>query len=129
MPTLWPETVTWVRLDDNFPGHRKVLAASPEALWLHIEGLCYCAHQQTDGAIPSTALTKLTRFSKPKAARLAARLVEAGLWEVNGTGWMVHDYLDYNPSRQSLEEKHESKQRAGRAGGLANAKQGGKKDE
>ncbi|KKK81567.1 hypothetical protein LCGC14_2812180, partial [marine sediment metagenome] len=70
--------MTWVRLDDNFPGHRKVLAAGPEAAWLHIEGLCYCAHQQTDGAIPGAALAKLTQFSKPKAAKLAARLVEVG---------------------------------------------------
>ncbi len=113
----------WVRLDDNFPGHRKVLAAGPEASWLHIEGLCYCAHQKTDGVIPEGALAKLTQFSKPKAAKLAARLVEAGLWELNGTGWMVHDYLDYNPSKKSLEEKHESKRRAGQAGGLAKAKQ------
>ena len=92
-------------------------------------GAAVAANQQTDGAIPDAALTKLTRFSKPKAARLAGRLVEAGLWEANGTGYVIHDYLDYNPSRKSLEEKHESKRRAGRAGGLANAKQGGKKDD
>jgi len=119
--------VTWVRLDDGFSGHGKVLAAGPEAAWLHVEGLCYCAQQKTDGMIPDAALAHLTQFSKPKAVKLAARLVEVGLWELNGTGWMVHDFLEYNPSRKSLEEKHESKQRAGKAGGLAKAKQGARK--
>jgi len=121
------DAVTWVRLDDNFPGHRKVLAAGPEAAWLHVEGLCYCAHQQTDGAIPDAALVKLTQFSKPKALKLAARLVEAGLWERNGVGYAIHDYLDYNPSKKSLDEKREAKRRAGQAGGLAKAKQGDRK--
>ncbi len=116
--------MTWVRLDDNFPGHRKVLAAGPEAAWLHVEALCYCAQQETDGAILNAALAHLTQFSKPKAVKLAARLVEVGLWELNGTGWMVHDFLEYNPSRKSLEEKRVKKQRAGQAGGLAKAKQG-----
>ena len=97
--------MSWIKLSDTFSGHRKVLAAGPEAMWLHIEGLCYCAQQETDGAILEAALVRLTQFSKPKARKLAARLVDAGLWEVNGTGWKVHDYLEYNPSKKSLEEK------------------------
>jgi hypothetical protein len=100
--------VSWVKLDDKLPGHRKVLAVSPEAAWLHIEGLCYSAQQETDGAIPDTALAMLTRFSKPKAIKLAARLIEVGLWERNGTGYAIHDYLDYNPSKKSLEEKRKA---------------------
>lgn len=121
--------MSWVKLDDNFPGHRKVLAAGPVAAWLHIEGLCYCAQQKTDGAILDAALSKLTQFSKPKAAKLAARLVEVGLWERNGAGYAIHDYLDYNPSKKSLEERREMKRRAGQAGGLAKAKQSGKERE
>ena len=100
--------VSWVRLDDNFPGHRKVLAAGPEAAWLHVEALCYCSQQETDGVILDAALAKLTQFSKPKAARLAVRLVEAGLWERNGAGYAIHDYLDYNPSKKSLDEKRKA---------------------
>ncbi len=119
--------MSWVKLDDKLPGHRKILAASPEAAWLHIEGLCYCAQQETDGAIPDTALAMLTRFSKPKAMKLAARLVEVGLWERNSAGWLVHDYLDYNPSRKELEARREIKRRAGQAGGLA--KQAGRERE
>ena len=119
--------MSWVKLDDNFAGHRKVLAAGLEAAWLHIEGLCYCAQQETDGAILDAALVKLTQFSKPKAERLAVRLVEVGLWERNGTGYAIHDYLEYNPSKKELEARREIKRRAGQAGGLA--KQAGKERE
>jgi len=97
--------VSWVKLDDGFADHPKVLAVSGDAVLLHLAGFCYCARQETDGAIPELALSQLTRFSKPKAAKLAARLVEVGLWERNGAGWLVHDYLDYNPSRESLKER------------------------
>ena len=97
--------MSWVKLDDNFAGHRKVLAAGLAAAWLHIEGLCYCAQQEPDGAILDAALVKLTQFSKPKAERLAVRLVEVGLWERNGAGYAIHDYLEYNPSKKSLDEK------------------------
>ena len=119
--------MSWVKLDDKFTGHTKVLAAGPEAAWLHIEGLCYCAQQETDGVIPDAALAHLTQFSKPKATKLAARLVEVGLWERNGTGWLVHDYLDYNPSKKELEARRETKRRAGQAGGLS--KQAGRERE
>jgi hypothetical protein len=100
--------MSWVKLDDKFTGHTKVLAAGPEAAWLHIEGLCYCAQQETDGVILNAALAKLTQYSKPKAAKLADRLVEVGLWERNGTGYAIHDYLEYNPSKASLEEKRKA---------------------
>ena len=116
--------MSWVKLDDKFTGHTKVLAAGPEAAWLHIEGLCYCAQQETDGVILDTALVMLTQYSKPKAGKLAARLVEVGMWERNGAGYVIHDYLDYNPSRKELEARREIKRRAGRAGGLAKAGKG-----
>ncbi len=108
MPSLWAGAVSWVKLDDKFTGHTKVLAAGPEAAWLHIEGLCYCAQQETDGVVLDNALAKLTQFSKPKAGKLAARLVEVGLWERNGAGYVIHDYLDYNPSKASLEIKRKA---------------------
>ena len=123
--SLAKDTMSWVRVDDKLSSHRKILAAGPAASWLHIEGLCYCALQETDGSIPGSALAMLTQYSKPKAAKLATKLVEVGLWERNGAGYAIHDYLEYNPSRKSLEEKRENNRRAGQAGGLAKAKRRG----
>jgi len=80
----------WVRLDDNFAEHPKLVKAGPRAGWLHVAALCYCSRQLTDGHVPETALRLLMAGARP----LADRLVEAGLWEVNRDGWNIHDYLD-----------------------------------
>lgn len=36
---------------------------------------------------------------------LAEKLVTVGLWERTETGYMIHDYLVYNPSREHVEKK------------------------
>ncbi|KKL71602.1 hypothetical protein LCGC14_2093250 [marine sediment metagenome] len=119
--------MTWVRLDDGFSDHPKVLVLPSDAIVLHLAGLCYCARQETDGAIPNHVLTILSRFSSTRTKKLAGELVQARVWEENGTGYIIHDYLDYNPSHKSLEERREKKRRAGQAGGLAKAKQSARK--
>ena len=48
-------------------------------------------------------------------------LVEAGLWEEVPGGYRVHDYLDYQPSKDEVITEREKKREAGRKGGLASA--------
>lgn len=97
--------MSWVRLDDKFPGHPKVKAAGKTAAWLHVAGLCYCAQHLTDGKLSESSLVGLGQFSGAQARKLAERLVEVGLWERNGTGYAIHDYLAYNPSKKDVEGK------------------------
>jgi hypothetical protein len=40
-----------------------------------------------------------------RAGKLGETLVDVGLWTQNGTGWVIHDYLEFNPSREQVEEK------------------------
>lgn len=116
-----PEGVlmTWVRLDDNFPDHRKVNEAGPLAMWLWVCGLCYCGRLLSDGFIPRSQVRKLADVDD--AFGLANRLVDVGLWEKCDDGYRVHDYLDYNPSRQEVEAERAKKVAAGQAGGRASA--------
>lgn len=100
--------MSWVRLDDDFATHPKVKAAGRTAAWLHVAGLCYCAQHLTDGKISDSSLVGLGEFSRAQARKLAERLVEVKLWEVNGTGYVIHDYLVYNPSRASVEKKRQA---------------------
>ena len=100
--------MSWVKLDDGFATHPKVQAAGQSAAWLHVAGLCYAAQHLTDGAIPDSSLTGMGQFTGTRARSLAERLVEVGLWERNGAGYAIHDYLDYNPSRKSLEERRKA---------------------
>lgn len=113
--------MTWVRIDEGFSEHPKVLAAGADAAWLFVAGLCYCNRNRTNGFIPVAALSRLS--VSRKAAGLAATLVDVNLWETAAGGWDVHDYLHYQPSRADVGEadarRYTAKAEAGRLGGLA----------
>jgi len=100
----------WVRLDDNFADHPKVIALSDTAFRLYIETLCYSNRQLTDGFIPMPVYIKLSPNDD------ADYLIEAGLWEeVHGnvispdllTGYQIRSYTEYQPTREKVEEKRE----------------------
>lgn len=105
--------MTWARLEDSFPDHPKVAALSDAEFRLHVTAICYASRYNTDGAIPAAALRSLRGTPK-----LAAKLVLTGVWEEEGDGWRVHDFLDYNPSRDEAAAKRLSREQAGRLGGL-----------
>jgi hypothetical protein len=107
--------VPWVKLDDKFPDHHKVAVAGPLASWLYVCGLAYCNRMLTDGFIPTGMVRRLADVDG--AMRLAARLVAAGMWEPVEGGYLVHDYADYQPTRERVETVSEVRAEAGRRGG------------
>ncbi len=90
----------WVRLDDRFPSHRKVALLSDRAFRLHVSAICWCAENLTDGHISDRELPLVSHMRGVKAT--AAQLQDAGLWDRVESGWLIHDYLDYNPSREQV---------------------------
>lgn len=113
----------YTMLDDKFHSHWKVEATSNEALGLYIRCLSWACDHLTDGFLPAGIVE---RRAGAKACKLAAELVQIGLWEVAETGpngWKIHDFLDYNrPADVVKEERREiSKKRAdaGRKGARA----------
>lgn len=90
----------WVRLDDRFPSHRKVALLSDRAFRLHVSAICWCAENLTDGHIGERELALVTRIRGVKVT--AKQLEDAGLWDRVDDGWVIHDYLDYNPSREQV---------------------------
>lgn len=107
--------MAWVRLEDSFPEHPKILGLSVAAKWLIIEGLSWCNRNLTDGFIAAEAAPRLGATKK-----LAGELVSAGVWETCPGGWMVHDYAQYQPSRERVLADRE-------AGRLRKAKHDAKK--
>jgi hypothetical protein len=89
----------WVKLDDSFFCHPKIVTVGAEATGLYVWALTYSAHNLTDGHIPAAWVRQAVGT---RAKKLATLLVEHGLWEENGTGWMIHDYGQYNPSREKI---------------------------
>lgn len=101
----------WVRLDDGFDDHPKILDLSDQAYRLHVGALCFCARTLTDGFVSTGALRRLVNGGH------VSELVDAGLWEPDGEeGWWIHDFLDYNQSAQQvLEEREKARERQRRA--------------
>ena len=88
----------WVKLDDGFTRHPKVVALSIEAKWAYIEALCYSACYRTDGVVPTAVAAN---------GPVRAELMASGLWE-SGTASedvRIHDYLEYNPPRAYFDDK------------------------
>ena len=105
----------WAKVDDKLHSHPKAMQAGLEALGLHVLAMSYVAGYETDGLVPAW-------FVDQKAdAGIADRLVHAGLWELSPGGYMIHDWLKYNPSKAQAKRLAAAKRKAGKAGGEARA--------
>ncbi len=109
--------MAWIRLDDDYIYHPKFVALSSGAFRLWHEGMAYCRKLLTDGVIPQTALRSF-RYAKRSAVDELITPIGtdvAPLWERIESGFLVHDYLVWNKSReQELKDREESKVRASR---------------
>lgn len=97
--------MAWVRIDDQAPWHPKMLRAGESACWLWACGLAYCSAHLTDGEIPEAAITTM---GVKRPAEAAAKLVAVGLWELTDDGFLIHDYLEYNPSSSQVRAKRKA---------------------
>lgn len=115
----------WVRFDDQYTIHRKVDGLSDAAFRLHTSAIFWCARNLTDGFVSQEDLDGVTaRVRTP--ARFAAECVSRGAWHearhdcgspkcvspVDRDGWVVHDYLRYQPSKaQVLADRQKAAER------------------
>lgn len=119
--------MAWARIDDAIIDHPKVLEAGEDARDLLIVSIIWCNKHLTDGRVPKAALGVLSR--KKSAEKTAAALVRVGLWHDEGDAWRLHDYLDWNPSREEVEAKRnasaermrKSRERRAKKGAATNA--------
>lgn len=133
--------MTWVRFDDQFPIHRKVGGLSDVLYRLQTEGIFWCARNSTDGVIRRSELSLVSTRARPARA---AELVERELWhdaedlcpqcqialKEAGTptppdGWVIHDYLQFQPSRAKVEKDRAAK--AERQAKWLSSKKGGRR--
>lgn len=125
--------MAWVRLDDSFAEHPKVARAGPLGMAMQIAALCYANRNLTDGFVPRAVAPLLLNFDGlyiafPEAGSpeggeeslavswqaVAESLVRAGLWEEEKGGYRIHDYLKYQPSRESVIRAREGSARRAR---------------
>lgn len=79
----------WIRLDDRFAEHEKVLDLTDREFRVHVNALCYTARAQSP-RIPKGAFGLLGATPK-----IVGRLEAVGLWDVDGDSWVIHDWDEY----------------------------------
>lgn len=119
--------LAWIRVDDHFDEHPKFAKAGPLGMAMWLAGLAYCNRNLTDGFIPWSTAMALLSWSwlgedVPERGRVvytvgitsgmsgddatckavAELLVDSGLWEEADGGYLVHDYADYQPSKEEV---------------------------
>lgn len=94
----------WARCDDSAHEHRKFKRAGLEATGLYWMAVSYCARYLTDGHVDHRWLEERVP-QRGRRVRLLDTLVENHLFELNGNGYFVHDYHDYNPTAEKVRER------------------------
>ena len=107
--------MSWLKIDDGFAEHPKVSELTDRAFRLHMAALCFCARNLTDGILTARSVKVVCALTSA-APRHIAELRDAGLWVGRGDGWVVKDYLDYNPDAESVKALREQRREAGRLG-------------
>ena len=129
--------MTWVRTEDGTVLHPKFFRAGVAAHGWWSGGLGYCNRNLTDGFIP-TRDVDLVYPGTPHEVVLALieALIQEGLLhtiapgrradcrsprcrplKAPSDGYLMHDYLDYQPSRKHVTAKRRAMSRIGRQGG------------
>ena len=106
----------WSRFDDGYMDHPKIMDAGPWPELLDRRAIEHCAKYETDGFVSRSGLRRIGR-DIPKVSQRVLTLLAVGRWEAHGDGWMVHDFLKFNPSKVAKEadrEENRERQRAHR---------------
>lgn len=99
----------YIKLRTHIVTHERFLEAGPVARDLYVWGMLYAGHLETDGSIPMVALLAAPWGSGGKSnIRVAAKLVDLGLWERTDKGFRVLKWSEQgNATKAFLESKRE----------------------
>ena len=100
----------WARLDDSFfinPKIRKAWRCRP-ALGLHTMALSHAMHfPELEGSVPQEFVED--QLPDPgEREQVVAALVDCGLWRERPEGWLIHDFLKYNPSAADIKARRKA---------------------
>lgn len=96
--------MAWVRLDTGFTRHPKVLELTDKQFRAHVAAMCWVAENGTDGFIPKRALAAISEG----CSRACSALVRAGVWDEADGGFRIHDWTDYNITREAAEARNQA---------------------
>lgn len=97
----------WLRLDDGFTEHRKLLLLDRKDRWTWLELLTYVARQNDNGHVPR-GVADVLRHVTPKFLQDCIRV---GLLDASEDGFYVHDWDEYNPPDKNAERQRKYRAR------------------
>ena len=127
----------WLKSEGKMPQNEKVWELSDAAYRLMDAGRHYAVQNMTDGHVPISRISALT--PKPATKLVIHEVVKARLWHqlpdicvsctqqrkdhgagaLPKTGYLVHDFLIYNPSKAEYEASQRQRHVAGKVGAQA----------
>lgn len=96
----------WGRIDDGLYDHPKLDRLGAHRLagvGLWSLAISWCNRRLTDGHLPADRIRLLGGTTA-----LADRLVDAGMFDRCAEGYRVHDFLEFNESRETVEARREA---------------------
>lgn len=99
--------MAWFKVDDGLHSSRKFLSIPKRARFAAI-GLwtvagSWCADELTDGHVPNYMLDV---WGAPPSAPQS--LVDAGLWERESGGYVIYNWLEYQPRKADVDAEREA---------------------
>ena len=99
----------FVKILADFVDHPKVVEAialgGAEAGWLWLCALSWSRRKLTDGKLSPAVVKTLSASFSRRPDVLSSALVASGLWEVTETGFLIHDFADFAPTKDEVEQK------------------------
>src|SRR4051812_33340208 len=95
----------WARFEDDFLGNQKLATLSTAAIALDMASIIYSARELRDGQLTVTDVQIIaTLIHIRRWQPVAAEVVRVNRWSSPDEGdcYAIHDYLDYQPSRQQV---------------------------
>lgn len=116
-------------LDDGFHGHPKIIRGGPIVEIIQLRAIAHCSRYLTDGLIELAILPQLLHGlerleidgTAAQDIDWPAELLKVGLWERHDRGYRIHDYTQYNRTREQVEYIKAQRQASGSRGGEASA--------
>ena len=100
--------MAWVKIDDHIDEHPKIAAITDSALALFVASIAYCNRNLTNGFIPFAVGMGKLRYCDGNCKPFIQELEAMGLWEKKQNGWHVHDYLEYQSSKEQVLAEREA---------------------
>lgn len=92
----------WFKIDDGWHSHPKVVEAGNAAAGLWVRIGSYCSQYATEGFIPARTANQLG------AKRELTRLQSVGLLVAVEGGYLIPDFLEYNPTAEQVKAQRKA---------------------